>query len=595
MDQGSVYNVGFSDYGQHQVKQQEGVRETMRYRFSSAVARALAVAVLVGLVAVPATATAAARPSASAKYLVAFQSEPTSGWVSRNFNPFAAAPDDFTLGAIYEPLEVITQAGGGKTYPWLATGFKWARGNKALTLKLRHGVRWSDGKPFTSADVVFTFQYGKAHNVDKTGLMTSGQITSVKAAGKYAVRFTFRSVDTTLLQSLLSNAVIIPKHIWSKISNPVTYVNSHPVGTGPFTQVKNFTNQQYTLGRNPHYWQPLHYAGIKVPAFSSNDSALAAMVQGQVDWAPVYVQDAASAWVAAAPKYNHYFYSPPTTPLDLMFNDQQYPYSLPVFRQAISMSINRTELSQKAENGYEKPADALGIRFLYPGWVDKSLQGRDKTLSTYNPKAALKMLKKAHFSDKGGQLYDPRGNKVQMGLTCPAGWSDWQTQLQIMQQNLAHIGIHVQVSFIDQNTWFGNRSSRTMGGKFYGLFGTESSGQTPYQYFWSFMSKESYFPVNGQLPGDSWNIEGWYNHQATVLLDKFRQTSKSSVQHSIVNTLQKIDLQNLPVITTVTQAQWYDWSTRHFTGFPTAKNYYAYGTAYTYPDDVKILTTLRPH
>ena len=108
------------------------------------------------------------------------------------------------------------------------------------------------------------------------------------------------------------------------------------------------------------------------------------------------------------------------------------------------------------------------------------------------------------------------------------------------------------------------------------------------------MSKESYFPVNGTPPGGSWNLEGWYNSSATKLLDQFRQSSSTKLQRKIVNRLQAIEVANVPIITTVTQAQWYTWSTLHFKGFPTEKNYYAYGPGYTYPDNVKILTSLRP-
>jgi len=66
---------------------------------------------------------------------------------SRNFNPFLCGPAtslDFTCGAIYKPLIII---GGGHTYPWLATGYKWTDGNKTLLVFIRHGVKWSAGKP----------------------------------------------------------------------------------------------------------------------------------------------------------------------------------------------------------------------------------------------------------------------------------------------------------------------------------------------------------------------------------------------------------------------------------------------------------------
>lgn len=572
----------------------------MRSRLSSLAMRAAIVAFVAGSIAVvpAASGVVSAKPThAGGKYLTAFQSEPTSGWTQENFNPLIPSGAlDFTRGAIYEPLTVITQAGGGRSYPWLATNFKYQNHNKRLVVTLRQHVKWSDGKPFTSKDVVFTFKYSKVHNVDLTGLMTSGVVKSVKASGRYRVIFNFKKVDTTVLQSLLAAVCIIPQHVWKKVKNPLTFTNTHPVGTGPFSKVKSFSSQEYVLGRNKHYWKALHYAGIRVPAFSSNTSALAAMVKGQVDWAPVYVQDAKKAWVNVDRKHYHYFYSPPTPPLDMMFNDRVYPYNQSALRKAISMSIKRRELSVKAENGYEKPADAIGLKFLYPGWVNHKLNKLDRKLSKFNPKAARKLLKKDHFRFKNHQLLDKHGNVVTLNISCPAGWSDWEDQLRILKQNLEN-GIHmtVVISFIDQNTWFADRSSRTMGGKYGALFGTESSGQTPYQYFWSFMSKESYYPVNGQLPGGSWNIEGWYSKKATNLLKQFRQSTSRNLQHKIVNKLQAIDLKNLPVITTVTQAQWYDWSTKHFTGFPTKKNYYAYGAAYTYPDDVKILTSLRPH
>ena len=261
---------------------------------------------------------------------------------------------------------------------------------RAVVVTLRKGVKWSDGKPLTAADVAFTFNYGKAHNVDLSGLMTSGQITSIKTHAN-TVTFNFKTVNTTVLQQLLSNVCIIPQHLWKNVKNPLTFTNSKPVGSGPFTKVVSFSNQEFTLGKNPHYWQKVRYAGLRVPAFSSNTSALVAMRPGSVDWAPVYVADAKKAYVAADPKHYHYFYSPPTPPLAMFFNDQVYPYNQVALRKAISMSINRKELSVKAELGYEKPSDAVGIKFLYPGWVNHSLDSKVKALSTFNPAAAKKV------------------------------------------------------------------------------------------------------------------------------------------------------------------------------------------------------------
>ena len=101
------------------------------------------------------------------------------------------------------------------------------------------------------------------------------------------------------------------------------------------------------------------------------------------------------------------------------------------------------------------------------------------------------------------------------------------------------------------------------------------------------MSKESYFPVNGTPPGGSWNLEGWYSNTATSLLDQFRQSSNTKLQHSIVNRLQAIEV-----------CQRSDYHYDHpgtvvhvehpaLQGFPTARN-----TTHTAPA-TRILTTSR--
>src|SRR2546421_7502973 len=75
----------------------------------------------------------------------------------KNFNPYTATglpSGSFVQGAFYEPL-IVTPEGGLKPVPWLARSWKWSNGNKTPTLKLAKGVKGSDGKPLTSADVRF--------------------------------------------------------------------------------------------------------------------------------------------------------------------------------------------------------------------------------------------------------------------------------------------------------------------------------------------------------------------------------------------------------------------------------------------------------
>src|SRR5437868_15444799 len=112
----------------------------------------------------------------------------------RNFNPYTATglpSGSFVQGAFYEPL-IVTPEGGLKPVPWLARSWKWSNGNKTLRLNLAHGVKWSDGKPLTSADVVYSLTAGRQDKIlDRVGLTGAGNnIDSVKARGAYTVLVT---------------------------------------------------------------------------------------------------------------------------------------------------------------------------------------------------------------------------------------------------------------------------------------------------------------------------------------------------------------------------------------------------------------------
>ena len=74
-----------------------------------------------------------------------------------DFNHYSPNAEDATNGMIYEPLFFYNTAKAGDIKPWLGTSYAWSAGGKTLTVHLRHDVKWTDGKPFTSKDVVFTF------------------------------------------------------------------------------------------------------------------------------------------------------------------------------------------------------------------------------------------------------------------------------------------------------------------------------------------------------------------------------------------------------------------------------------------------------
>jgi peptide/nickel transport system substrate-binding protein len=538
-----------------------------------------------------APATTSARASrATPVYLVSYTSFHPTGF-TRLFNPFNPDPMDFTVGAIYEPLMIITWASGGHTYPWLATGYRYSDGGKTLTVTLRKNLKWSDGQPLTAQDVAFTFNYGKAHPfADQNGLWAGKYLQSVTATSPTTVVFKLTKVDSTLLPFIVTNVKIVPQHIWSKISKPDTFTNPNPVGSGPFANVTNFSSQEFILARNKYYWQPLAYDGIKVPLFLDNAGADTARSKGELDWSGNFVADIQHVYVAKDPAHNHYYFAQ-VAPLGLWFNDQKYPYSLVGFRKALSLAIDRQRISNFAENGYELPADGTSIKGIFPTWYDRSLDAQSTALTTYNPAKARKMLLGMGFTLKNGQLYDPHGHKVSFTMVVPTGWSDWVLVLQLLTQEFKKIGIDASYKTIDQAAWF----SKSQAGELDAHIHWTQFNVNPYYVYYSYMSKESYTPIgtDASLNGQA-NWERYVSPQATALLAQFRATTDVQKQHRIIDQVERIQLQDFPYIPIMTSADWYEYSTLHFTGFPTQQNFYVEGSLNAPYTRVMVMTRLKP-
>jgi peptide/nickel transport system substrate-binding protein len=268
-----------------------------------------------------------------------------------------------------------------------------------------------------------------------------------------------------------------------------------------------------------------------------------------------------------------------------------YPYSLVAFRKAVSLALDRNKIWRIGESGNEPPSDAVGLKQLFPKWVDPSLEKTAKALTTYSPSQARQTLLKAGFTYKGSDLYDPHGNPVSVTLQCPGDWNDWDTSFQIMADDLKAIGINATFQGMDDSAFFDQRSKRLLNPAYY----IPGTGLDPYYFFYSYMAKESYYPVGqNALAGSTGNLEGWYSTKATSLLAEYRRITSTARKRQIINELQRIQTTDMPIVPTVYQALWFENITTHFTGFPTKQNNYAIGSPYQYPDDVKILTSLKP-
>jgi peptide/nickel transport system substrate-binding protein len=538
--------------------------------------------------------SSAARSSAHTCLVLAGSGDPA---FTRNFNPYTAQTTPggaIVRGAMYEPLMITTAAGGGHQYPWLAQSWKWSNGNKTLTLNLRHGVKWSDGKPLTSADVVYSLLAGRQNKaMDLIGFTRpESNVASVQTKGTYKVAINLKTADSQFIAVTLNGQFIVPRHIWSHIKDPATFTNSNPVSTGPFNVVKTFTTQDYVFGKNPHYW----LAGapkiscIEYVQASSNDASLAQIQSGQVDWTHNFVPNVASAYESKDKAHFHSFYATTAFAQSLVFDDTQYPYSIVAFRKALSLAIDRNSVSKLGEYGYGPPTDALGLTGVFPTWYTPEVQKAAKAAATYNPAGAKALLTGAGFTYKGNQLIDPHGNPVHLDIHVISGWSDWVASDQIIAKNLQAIGIDSNEKLEpDWNSWYPNASAT----KNPTLLWQLAASGSPFGYFQANLSPAS-VTASGMDSTATGNWAHFADASSQSILDNWRTTLDVNQQHKDFTALAKLFLKSQPIVPIYIGPRWSTYSTRYFHCFTSPKNFYTDPIFTTAPDNVVAFTRICP-
>jgi peptide/nickel transport system substrate-binding protein len=190
--------------------------------------------ILLLVLGVAATATACGGSKSSKSggtTAVTISNEQGTTWTC-GFNPFNSSVNFLSFGTVYEELTFVNGLQSGKTTNWLASSYAWSNGNKTLTVTIRPGVKWTDGKPFSAGDVLFTFNLLKKHpGLDLNAAWSV--LKDVKRSGE-KITFDFKTAAVPYFYYIAAQTPIVPEHVWSTIKNPVTYKDTHPIGTGPF-------------------------------------------------------------------------------------------------------------------------------------------------------------------------------------------------------------------------------------------------------------------------------------------------------------------------------------------------------------------------
>jgi len=480
-----------------------------------------------------------------------------------NFNPFDGVwlTPAGIMGLIYEPLLQINTY-NGTVIPWLATGYSWNANATVLTMYLRHGVEFSNGLPFNASDVVYTF------NEQKALFGEWGVIKNITAVNPYEVNFTFTSPNTEYLFYIGSN-IVIPEQLFANSTDPLKEIVTDPIGTGPYV-LQSFSPQKIVLTANPNYWQkgePKIKTVVYVE-YTSNSALTLAMQSGQVQWASVFAPNITTLFVSKDPQYNHYWF-PQGQPVTLLLNDLVYPLNMSFFRQAISVAINRTAIMNIGEYGYEQPANAAGLLYQQLGELNSTNLALANKLATFNLSYAKQILADHGFiiNATTGRLTAPNGTPVPtLNLMSVAGYSDWDTDIALIANELNQLGLTVNLETPTQNTV----SQDVTDGQYQmALYVDTGIGPNAWYDYSGLDGSVVKAPSPAYVNPERWNATGTGFMQ---YFKNFTALTNTTQQDVYINKMASIMLQQMPIVYVVYSADWYEYVNSTIGGWPNAQN-----------------------
>ena len=494
---------------------------------------------------------------------------------AQTFNPYVSTSlgvEDNMQSMTYEPLlEFNIMQPTQAPIPWLATGYTWSNGGKTLTFAIRQGVKFSDGTPMTASDVAFTFNL----LIKNTTLASQAPgptplPVSATAPNATTAVLTFNQPEFANL-FLIGSTYILPEHIWQSQSNPATYGDANPVGTGPY-ELSSFSSQKVTFKQNPYYWQKSKVTVPEVifPNYVSNTTANPALDSGQIGYAGNDVANVASDYLSVNPTNHTWTSNQPwfadNNVVTLWPNVTKAPLSDPKVRLAVSAGIDRTQLSAQGETSYEPPATSSSGLLLptQSALLDPSYN--NDISATSNTAKVSQILTSDGYTKTGGK-WMKNGQPIKFSIEDPSSYTDYATDASLIANQLNAEGFEVSFNGVQATQWYTDLAA----GNFDAIIHWSNQGPTPWDYFDYWMDNTLTAPVGKPAGAD---FGRYSNPQVQTLLAQYAGTNSASAQQQALNGLETIVSTQAPVIPLLYGAAWYEYSTKEYTGWPTESNQY---------------------
>jgi peptide/nickel transport system substrate-binding protein len=484
------------------------------------------------------------------------------------------------LSADISSREVLTQMMGDlihinrltqNTEPALATSWEISHDGLQYTLRLRQGLRFSDGHPVDADDVIFSFKVYLDESVDSPQrdlLMVGDKPIAVHRVDANTVMFQLAQPYASA-ERLFDSVAVLPRHLLEaaykdgKISQAWNLGTSPQqiAGLGPFRLKEYVAGQHLTLERNPYYWKAdrekhrLPYldqitflfvpnADAEVIRFQAGDTDVVNRLSAE-DYSVLEKEQTAHSFRVydAGPslEYNFLFFNLNNAlPAQSDLARKQKWFRQLQFRQAVSLAIDREAMVRLIYRGRATPL-WTPVTPASSFWVNTAIPHPARSIEQ-----ARNILKSAGFSwSSGGDLTDASGAAVKFSILTSASNSQRTQMATIIQQDLKELGISVQVVPLEFRSVL-DRIFQThdYDAAILGLGGGDVDPNSQMN-VWRTSGNDHVWDLGETHPATNWEAE------MDQLMEKQLSTLKLSDRKLLFDRVQQIIADNLPVISLV--------------------------------------------
>ena len=353
---------------------------------------------------------------------------------------------------IYDPARKVESA--EHLVGELAESWAWSDGGKRLTFHLRHGVKWHDGKPFTAADVKYTFDLVRGASDKRLKLnprkVWYENVQDIAVSGDYEVAFVLKRPQPAILSMLATGySPVYPAHI-----DPAE-LRTRAVGTGPFRLKEAEPDQYLLMEKNPDYFvkgRP-YLDAIRYVVIKARSASTAALISGDIDMVmpAMSTREMRDQVVAAVPGMVVQVVSLGASD-NILLNTRKAPFDNLKVRQAVNLALDRKAAIKAASEGLGVPGGAL----LPPPYGRWGLTAEEVAkLPGYGDPAQDKAQARQLLAEAG---YGP-GTPLKVTVSTRSSQLYVDVATWVVDQ-LRQVGIEGTLEIVESGVWFGRLARR---------------------------------------------------------------------------------------------------------------------------------------